>query len=47
MPDNAMSSKIRSADVIALRNLVSSFDMIGPTAFSKYLNESRDMRIYL
>ena len=47
MPDNAMSSKIRSADVIALRNLVSSFDMIGPTTFSKYLNESRDMRIYL
>ena len=47
MPDNAMSSKIRSADVIALRNLVSFFDMIGPTTLSKYLNESRDMRIYL
>ena len=37
----------RSADGNVFRNLVSSFDMIGPTTFSKYLNDSGDMRIHL
>ena len=48
LPPYARSCNVkqsRPADGIAFRNLESSFDVIWPTTFSKYLNDSGDIRI--